>query len=318
MAIGNIQIIKLLTGKWKHIAIIAAAAAVIGVVISMPVFMKPKYKSESVVYPSNLGPYSLESPTEQLMQLLQSRKLKMKLLRQFNLAKNYNLDITDPQFEFSYIQLFDEHVKINQTKFESVIIEVFDHDPAKAQQINKGILTAANEMVKEMHDEKTKEFMQMFGSQMTRKKRNIDSMNTALTELRTKYGLLDYHIQAKEASRNYYKALANGRSPEALEKEIKNLREKGGQYRILDVMLHEELMEYEKIKKEYDDKIRDLGKKFSYTTIVAEPNKPVKKAWPVRWLIVCAAVFSSVFLACLYYIIADRIRRIAKQEKLAS
>jgi capsule polysaccharide export protein KpsE/RkpR len=314
MAIGNIQIIKLLVGKWKHFAIIAVAAAVVGAVVSMPVFMKPKYKSESVVYPTNLGPYSLESPTEQLMQLLQSRKLRMRLLRSQQLWRNYDLDTTDPQFEFFYGQLFEEHVKISQTKYESVIIEVFDHDPVKAKTINDAILNSVNEMVKQLHDQKTKEIMDMFTTQLNRKKRLIDSCNAQLTALREKYGILDYHIQAKEVSRSYYKALANGKTPQSvgpLMNELKNLEQKGGEYRVLDVMTHEELMEYIAIKKDYDNKLRDLNKKFSYTTIVAEPNKPVKKAWPVRWMVVLVFMLSSVFIACLYYIIVDRMKRIA-------
>jgi uncharacterized protein involved in exopolysaccharide biosynthesis len=316
MTIGNIQIIKILAGKWKHIAIIAGIAAVVGVVVSLPVIMKPKYKSESVVYPSNLGPYSLESPTEQLMQLLQSRKLKAKLLRDQQLWKNYKLDTLDPQFDFYYTAIFDENVKFNQTRFESVTIEVFDRDPDKAQSINKAILRLLNIMVKEMHDEKTMELKDMYGKQMIHKQKNIDSVNNGLKELRTKYGILDYAIQAREATRSYYKALASGKSAQtlsALKAEIELLREQGGKYLVMDKMLHEEVMDFENIKREYEAKIRDLGKKFSYTTIVADPNRPVKKAWPVRWLVVVSCVFSAVFLAILYYLFADRLKKAIKE-----
>ncbi len=316
MTIGNIQIIKVLAGKWKHIAIIAAIAAVVGVIISLPVFMKPKYKSESVVYPANLGTYSLESPTEQLMQLLQSRKLKSKLLRDQQLWQTYKLDTIDPMFDFYYTAMFDEHVKFNQTRFESVIIEVFDHDPAKAQSINKAIIRLLNEMVREMHDEKTIELKEMFGLQLKRKQKAIDSVNAELTNLRTKYGILDYAIQTREATRSYYKALAKGQNAQtlaALKQELETLKEQGGKYLVTDKMLHEEVMDFENIKKQYEEKVRDLGKRFTYTTIVADPNKPVKKAWPVRWLVVVSCVFSAVFLAILYYLFADRIKKAIRE-----
>lgn len=312
MTLANMQIIKLLAGKWKHIAVIAVIAAVAGAVVSMPVFMKPKYKSESVVYPANLGTFSLESPTEQLMQLLQSRKLKARLLRELKLWDNYKLDTTDVQFDFYYTQMFDEHVKFNQTRFESVIIEVFDRDPKMAKKINSGILTALNEMVREMHDEKTREALSMYGLQLQRKKVAIDSLDRQMTEMRTKYGILNYGIQTKEASRNYYKALSSGKSKESLGKlmeEIEMLKQRGGQFQLLERVLNEEILEYENVKKEYDAKVRDLGKRFTYTSIVAEPNLPVKKAWPVRWLVVMMFVISAVFLSVIYYLITDRIKK---------
>lgn len=312
MAVGNIAIIRLLSGKWKHLLVIAVAALLLSVIISLPVFMKPKYKSEAVVYPANLAPYSLESPTEQLMQLLQSRTLKSKILRDQKLWENYQLDTLDPKFDYYFSLAFDEHIRFSQTRFESVIIEVFDENPSKAEKINASVLKAVNEMVKKLHDEKTAEFVSMYGLQLAKKKVSIDSMDKAMQDLRTRYGILDYEIQAKEASKNYYQALAAGKSPgslTALNEEIRSLRENGGKYRVMDEMLSREIKQYELIKKEFEDKIRDIEKKFSYTSIISEPNVPVTKAWPVRWLISLISVISAVFFAMLYYVISDRLKK---------
>lgn len=313
LELANMKIIRLLVGRWKHLLIIGVIAIGVGAVISAPWIMKPKYKSESIVYPSNLGAYSLESPTEQLMQLFQSRELKMRVLEDQRLWETYKLDRKDPQFEFFYAQIFDEHVKFNQTRFESIIIEVLDHDPVKAQQVNKSILRNVDEMVKRMHDEKTREFLKMFELQMDQKKRSVDSIDKVLKDLRMQYGIMDYRQQVKEASRSYYKALASGKSPEQLSRlreEIRNLEEKGGQFRVLDEVLGAEIQQYQATKNEYDIKLRDLNKKFSYTTVVADANLPVKKAWPIRWLIVLAVTFSAVFMGCLFFIISDRIKKI--------
>lgn len=312
MAAGNIAIVRVFTGKWKHITIIAAIALAVSIVISMPFIMEPRYKSESVVYPANLAPFSLESPTEQLMQLLQSRTLKSKVLRDQQLWKNYNLDTLDPKFDFYFTQIFDENIHFNQTRFESVIIEVLDKDPVKAQLINNSILKCVNELVKKLHDDKTVEFVQMYGLQLSNKRKSIDSVDRAMQELRNKYGILDYDIQAKEASKNYYQALASGKNPNsltALNDEMRQLRDNGGRYKVMNEMLEKEIKQYELTKKEYEEKIRDIEKKFSYTSVVSNPNIPVTKAWPTRWLISLVSVLSAVFAACLYYIIADRLKK---------
>ncbi|MFN6039252.1 MAG: hypothetical protein ACK452_12345 [Bacteroidota bacterium] len=312
MAASNIKIIRLISDKWRNILIIATVSLIVGVVITLPVFMKPKYKSESTVYPANLTPFSLESPTEQLMQLLQSRKLKMMVMRDQQLWKNYKLDTTDALFEFYYLQIYEEHVKYSQTRFESINIEVLDEDGNKARSINSSIIKNINNIVKKMHDDKTAEFSEMYKKQLDKKRKNIDSVDRVMEEFRTKYGIMDYKIQVREASKNYYKALANGKSPGSmshLNDELQILKQNGGKFKILDEMIVREVKEFEKIQKEYDDKIRDLNKKFSYTSVVAEPNIPVKKAWPVRWLICLATVLSSVFFAIMYYVVMDRIRQ---------
>ncbi|MFN5460223.1 MAG: hypothetical protein ACK5AY_09975 [Bacteroidota bacterium] len=310
-AISNIKIVRLLSSKWKNILVVGVVSLIVSIVVTMPVFMKPKYKSESVVYPANLTPFSLESPTEQLMQILQSRKLKMMVMREQKLWKSYKLDTLDPLFEFYFSQIFDEQVKFSQTRFESVIIEVLDEDGNKARAVNSSIIKNVNLMVKKLHDDKTREFSEMYGLQLSKKKKSIDSVDKVMEDFRTKYGILDYKIQVREASKNYYKGLANGKSPSSmsyLSEEMQLLKQNGGKFRILDEMMVREVKEYEKTKKEFEDKIRDLNKKFSYTTVVAEPNIPVRKAWPIRWLISLAFVTSGVFLASLFYVIMDRIK----------
>jgi capsule polysaccharide export protein KpsE/RkpR len=313
LELSNIKLIKLLVGKWKHLFIIGVVAIGVGAFISSPLIMKPKFKSEATVYPSNLGPYSMESPTEQLMQLFSSRELKARVLRDQRLWETFKLDTLDPQFDFFYAQMFDEHVKFNQTRFESVNIEVFDKDPVKAQAINRSVLKNIDAMVRKLHDEKTREFLKMFEVQLANRKRFIDSLDKVLMELRTKYGIMDYRQQVKEASRSYYKALASGRSPQQLadlKAEMKLLEEKGGQFRVLDEMMGSEIQQYQGTKNEYDNRIRDLNKKFSYTTVVAQPNLPVKKSWPVRWLVVLMTTLAAVFIGALYFIVLDKIRKI--------
>ena len=50
--------------KWKkHFMIITAVSIVLSIVFSSSFFIKPVYKSFALVYPSNIIPYSDESPS---------------------------------------------------------------------------------------------------------------------------------------------------------------------------------------------------------------------------------------------------------------
>ena len=45
--------------KWKyHLGVIALIAGVISRVLSSPIFLRPKYKSTSIIYPVNIKEYS--------------------------------------------------------------------------------------------------------------------------------------------------------------------------------------------------------------------------------------------------------------------
>jgi len=73
--------------KWKyHLGIIAIIAAVIAIVFSAPTFLKPKYRSFAIVYPVNLGEYSEESYTEQMLEILNSGEYGTSLSRPLNLT----------------------------------------------------------------------------------------------------------------------------------------------------------------------------------------------------------------------------------------
>ena len=68
----NTPLIKVFI-KWKwHIAIITIVAAILGAVFSSSTFITPMYKSEAVLYPSNVAAYSDETFTEQMLQIMQS------------------------------------------------------------------------------------------------------------------------------------------------------------------------------------------------------------------------------------------------------
>jgi hypothetical protein len=60
-------ILDILNRYRKPLIIIGVVSALAGVVFSMPYFMPPRFKSNAIIYPSNLISYSSESPTEQML-----------------------------------------------------------------------------------------------------------------------------------------------------------------------------------------------------------------------------------------------------------
>ncbi|HWY37808.1 MAG TPA: Wzz/FepE/Etk N-terminal domain-containing protein, partial [Bacteroidia bacterium] len=108
MPIENILILKKLFRRRKHLAVITVATAVMAYLACF--FITPVFKSTAVVYPANLGLYSEESQTEQLLQYMNSNEIRLYLLRKYNLGAHYKLDTTKKTFMLNYDGIYEKKV----------------------------------------------------------------------------------------------------------------------------------------------------------------------------------------------------------------
>ncbi len=300
--------IQIFINRKIHFIIVTVAAICFAAVFSSPWFIKPKYKSFAIVYPSNLTPYSEESASEQLLQLFGSAEVRNAVVKKFDLYKQYGIDSTDRTSKTKMIEMYESNVVIGRTPFESVNIQVLNETPEIASAMVEEIIHAMNLKARALQREKTAEVEQVTKNQLELKKRNVDSINSRLNELRVKYQLFDYKMQVKEVTKSYLKALSSGgKNLKEIDVMMRNLEEKGGEYHQLSKSLTALLESYNKTKIEYDVVLRDLNKELTYANIVTKPSPSYSKAYPIRWLIVLASVASAnLFLFVLFIILDNR------------
>jgi capsule polysaccharide export protein KpsE/RkpR len=307
---NNMDLIKMIS-RWKlHLLIVTAAGLLLSVFFSGPMFIKPKYKSFAVIYPSNLIPYGVETPTEQMLQLFQANDIRDAMMKRFNLVQHYGVDTTAPSYRYFLDKEFDDNVKVLKTEFEAVKIEVFDTDPLTARDMAVQMLSLFDIKTRALHVAKSQEVVQIHKEELRKKQVEIDSLGTLMKELKIRYGLLDYKSQAKEASREYYRSLGgNSQKTSDMVVSIRNLEEKGHEFNKLDALLDGALKSYKLIKVDYDAAVRDVDKKLSYTSVVIRPEIPDKKASPVRWLIVLFASITSFIFALFVISLFEQYRK---------
>ena len=301
---SNYYFIRLII-KWKiHFLIITGASIIVAIIFSSSFFIQPTYKSFAQVYPSNIIPYSSESPSEQLLQLLESSDIRNSVIKKFKLATHYHIDTAAKSGVSKLIATYQSNVEVQQTQFNSIEIRVFDTDPQMACDMVTEIIDALNLKARSLQREKTKEVLVIVNNQLLVKRKQVDSVNAILQELRVKYQLLDYQVQVKEVTKNYLKALSSGTRKESL-KDIdalmRNLEEKGGEYYQMQKTFDIVLNSYNATKLESDKVMSDLNKILTYTNIVSKPFPADKKSYPIRWLIVAASAVSANFF--LFFIL---------------
>lgn len=306
---NNTSLVRLVY-RWRfHLVVITLAAAVLGAVFSGPYFITPLYRSEAIAYPANINSYSDESQTEQMLQILQSQDIIDSMIAQYDLMKVYKIDEKDRYWRSTLLEEFKQNVKVRKTPYEAISITVRDRDPERAAAMAEGMLMFFDKKVASLHKSKYREVLEMLDLQLKKKQQVIDSLQNRLYYLATEHGLIDYGAQSQEVMRGYLRTIYGNNAAyintKAVEQLKKSIETHGGELITVIQMLHEESRAYVLLKLEYDNKLRFLDAKLTYSNIVSMPFPSDKKAYPVRWVIVAFSALGAFLLSVFFILLAE-------------
>lgn len=292
----NSKLILEILLKWKiHLVAIAIIAVLLSVFFSSPIFMTPLYKSYATLYPSNISPYSDESETEQMVQLLQSRDIRDSIIHRFDLASHWGIDSGYQYFKSTMEWEWSQKVHVGKISNEAVEVEVLDSDPQMACDIATAIVEYYNLKVRNLHREKFEEVVVNYNYIMQVKKGYLDSLKSRAQALGVEYGILQYEAQTREVMRAWFQ---NKGSAE-VQKYKKNLESYGGEMQLLSEMMRAESEGFSTLKLDADRALLDFHRKYTHANVLSKPFPADKKSYPIRWLIVVFSTMAALFLAIL-------------------
>lgn len=297
--------------QWRTLLLVGVAAVVVSMILSSPWFITPKYRSTATVYPVNLNSYSTETRTDQLLQLLESNSIRDSLIVYFRLDSIYDVDTTARGGYFALYNEFKDRVEVSKTRYESVMIEVEDADPRRARDMVLMMLDQVNLLARRLQREKSYEVLEIAERAMAHERSKLDSVEKRLDELRRTSGLLSYDAQVKELTKGYLRMLQSGAPASRLEEVrmmIKDMEEKGGEFRQLTELSDLFRENFDRLITEYEKVVNDVTKELTYTNVVVYPEVTDKKVYPVRWLIVALSLASALFLCFVLLVWRDQNR----------
>ncbi len=265
--------------KWHIIAITLVGMLVIG---GATYLIKPKYKSMAIVYPANLGEYSEESYSEQMIQILNSREITDKVIAKYNLAQHYELDSAYKHFQSTMYYLYNENVSISKTEYESVEIDVLDTDPLMAKNMVNSILDFYNQKVREMHRLKLKELMTLNEKQTKHWSVVKDSLQNKIHALNDDYGLLDFKSQVEKLTEGIYRSNGNKNLIKKAEDQLNNIKKYGADFLFVNEKYWKSLDLYFQYKLALDQQQIEYKKEITYANIVTRPYASDNKYSPKR------------------------------------
>jgi deoxyadenosine/deoxycytidine kinase len=94
-----------------------------------------------------------EEQAEQLVQILQSSRIKDRIIKKYDLLADYEISENDPNKYYKLNKAYYGNFSFNRTRYGSIQIDVLDKDPKKAAAMANDIVdlidTVKNEMIRE-------------------------------------------------------------------------------------------------------------------------------------------------------------------------
>lgn len=313
--------------KWrKQISIITISAAIISAIASF--FVESKYKSTTIVYPTttvsisktllkdwdDVLKFGEEKEAEQMMQILESDKIREYVNKKYNLFAHYKIKESDKLKNY-YLQLeFNDRVSFTRTPYNSVEVEVLDRSPDTAAYMANDIINFVDSIKSGLYHERAKQALAIVQKEYNEKEILVNALEDSL-KIYTSLGIFDYEAQSGIVYKQYVKSIAknNTNAVQQLDAKIKLIGAKGWSYVALRDRAYYERNQLFALKTKLDQANVDVNT-FLPTKYVITPAIPAeKRTYPVRWLIVlistaAALVFSFVTMLAIEKINAMRMK----------
>ncbi len=313
--------------KWrKPLFIVMIVALVCSWFFSSPWFITPKFRSTVIMFPASsssisksllneqsvkgqdITAFGEDDQAEQLLQILNSNKIRDRVMRKFDLMRHYDIDSTSDVKYSNLFKEYDNNITFRRTEFMAVQISVYDKDPQVAADIANTIASlldsAKNDMMRQRSVKGFSVVEAEYNSMKAEKDKIVDSLIT-LGGL----GVNDVEYQSQVLNQQHAIATMNGNrtAQAALQKKLDILGKYGGIYMALKNSLEfktEQLILLEtKYKQAKVDAEENLPQKF----IVSDAYKAERKSYPLRWLIIMVSTVAALFMSIIVIMVMEKI-----------
>lgn len=330
---GEIQSFDLVLFLWARrrlIIGITLLGMLTGVVAAFVI--TPLYKSEVILFPAITNSVSKallsemstgrddilslgdEQDAEQLLQMLQSDRIRDRVADAFDLMTVYKIK-PDGKHRLSEMrQAYEDHIKFEYTKFGSVRVSVLDPEAQRAADIANYISDQVDSVWKDMGRERAEKGFRMVQDKVRQLEQDIRRMNDSLGVLRS-LGVHDYHTQSERYNEYLGAAIVKGdqRAIREFEERFKVLAEYGGAYVTLQDRMFNETRRLSTLRMKLEQAQADLESDLPHKFMVNRAQPADKKSRPIRWLVVAISTVSAFLLALLLIVAQENIRKIREQ-----
>jgi LPS O-antigen subunit length determinant protein (WzzB/FepE family) len=306
--------------KRRTLLIFTTIVFVFSLIVSF--LIKPVYLSTAIVFPAASSSVSFseqrnlkaaamdfgeEGQAEQLVQILQSARIKNRVIEKYDLYKHYGIDSKDPNKNFKLNEKYISNFTFTRTRFGSIQIDVLDQDPFLAAEMANGIVDLIDTVKNEMINERTKPALEINKRKMLQLELERDSILNILDTL-SKLGVSPLDVRSR-----LFQALVDSKSPaekQQIQQKIDVNTRYGSQFDALVHRRNEMIIKIEEFRVSYEQAESDANANFTHKFIVEKAVVADKKEKPKRLIIVLVAVLGGFIFGVFYLLIKQRIQEL--------
>jgi uncharacterized protein involved in exopolysaccharide biosynthesis len=313
-------LLKVLIKYFKQLSLISIVAIALSAIFSSSYFITPLFQSTVILYPTasnsiskvllsenfnnskDILEFGEDEQTEQLLQVLNSNKIRDRIIAKYKLLEHYGIKSTN---KFKMTNLYDEYeekFKFRRTEYMAVKITVLDKDPQFAADMANNVAELLDSTINAMQKEIAIRAFSIVEEEYLKLKNQIKVKEDSMTVLRG-FGVHDYESQSEMFNRQLAIEMARGNQAgvKRLEKKLKILAKYGGPYVSLRDALEHDKKKLSELLSKYEEAKVDATENLPHKFIVSNAYKAEKKTYPIRWLIVLIATIATTLIAVLTF-----------------
>ena len=313
-------LIKFVWSNRKKLLLFTSAAAILSGIIAF--LMTPLFLSTAVVFPAATSSVSFseqrnakaaamdfgeEEQAEQLVQILQSSRIRDKVVSEFNLMEHYDIDAKGSNKYFKLNEAYNNHISFNRTRFGSIRIDVLDEDPKLAAKIANKIVDLIDTVKNEMIAERTLPAFKVNERKLAQMKHDRDEI------LRKLDSLADLGVIPLDVRSNLFQAYVDAKNPkdrEELKAKIDINMKYGAMYDGLEYMRNEKIVKIEDFNVSYEQAESDANTKFNHKFIVERAVEADKKDKPKRLIIIIVSSMAAFFIGLFSLLLWEKYKEL--------
>jgi len=313
--------------KWRKPLFIVMVVALVGSwFFSCPWFITPKFKSTVILFPAStssiskalltdqsvkgqdLTAFGEDEQAEQLLQILNSNKIRDKVVRKFDLMNHYGIDSSSNYKYSKLLKEYERNITFRRTEFMAVQISVFDKDPQMAADIANSIADLLDSTKNEMQRQRSVKGFKVVETEYNNLKAEVDRIVDSLIVLGS-LGVNDVEYQSQVLNQQLAITIMNGNrtAQAALQKKLDILGKYGGIYMSLKNSLEFKTEQLTLLQSKYKEAKVDAEENLPQKFVVSDAYKAEQKSYPIRWLIVLVSIVAALFMAIIVIMIMEKI-----------
>ncbi len=314
------NLVQFIWEERKPIIIITSVSFVVAVIISL--LLTPLYLSTAIVFPaasSNVSfseqrnvkaaamDFGEEEQAEQLVQILQSSRIRDKVVSKYNLLNHYEISKDDVNKNYKLIKAYNSYFSFTRTRFGSIQIDVLDKDPELAAKMANEIVDLIDTVKNEMIRERTIPAFEVNKRKLKQLVQQKDSILFLLDSLN------NLGVVSNDFRSNLFQALVdanNANEKEQIKERIAINTKLGSQYNALEHTRNELIVKIEEFRVSYEQAESDANAAFNHKFVVEKAVVADRKEKPKRMIIVLVATIGGFIFSVFFLLIRQRFQEL--------